>query len=109
MHPPLNPSSSLVTHRFTHFNCLLLLLILFLLCNHFGLFNLLTLCILSLMICNLFFVLPLLILLVIVFNLSISVFSSAEPFVFSCISFHPLQLSSLVSNPLPPLQPLCLL
>src|SRR6218665_1112927 len=34
------------------------------------------------------------------------VFSSAEPFVFSCnTAFHPLQLSSLLPNPLPPLQP----
>src|SRR6218665_832947 len=57
---PLNPSS-LVTHRFTHFNFLLLLLILFLVCNHFGLFNLLTLCIL---LCNILLFLPLLILLV---------------------------------------------
>src|SRR6218665_1644474 len=37
---------------------------------------------------------------------SSSVSSSAEPFVFSCnTTFNPLQLSYLLPNPLPPLQP----
>src|SRR6218665_2900816 len=85
MHPPLlplQPSSFLVIHRFTLFNFLLLLLILFLLCSQFGLSCHSSSFLLSSI-------------------SSISVFSSAEPFVFSCnTSFHPLQLSSLVSNPL---------
>src|SRR6218665_3030587 len=84
---PLNPSSSLLIHRFNHFNFFFLLLILFLLCSQFGLS-----CHSSSFLSSSIS--------------SISVFSSAEPFVFSCnTSFHPLQLSSLVSNPLPPLYP----